>query len=380
MKKEDFLSIFVYLLMLLIALFIGLQIIQPAVNDLNYSQAQSYEFAIITIIIGVVINALIFELGHILGAKIAGYGILSVNILGFNFFRAGGKWRFRFKGFNGLTGETKIFAKKAKSSPRLHLFGPLIFYILEFIAVILLFVFLPKDNVVHHAGLIVAGIGAMLIVYNIMPFRLDTLTDGYYLQLLSKKVNVEAYNELTRIEAAVYENKEVTDVKVFDQITTLTATVNMYKYYEYLDKKDYENALSIIEPIITTKTSLEEDVRGRAQAQKLYILLITKPKEAVDLYWNEELTTKDRKFIANDATLETLRAYLLFNALVSKSESEAAYTITRVPKALRLRVNDNRKEQEITLFNECLAKARELNPDWHLENPKFNTASKGKGN
>ncbi|MGI6644710.1 MAG: hypothetical protein ACOX28_03050 [Bacilli bacterium] len=370
MKKEDFLSIFVFLLMLIIALFIGLRIISNANVELGYNTAQSYTFAIITIIVGVLINALIFELGHVLGALISGYKIMSVNIFGLCLYRAGKNWKLGFRSYNGLTGETKIFAKKEKASPKLHLFGPLIMFLIELAIAIVLFVVLPKDNIFHHAPLIVAGIGAILIVYNIMPFKLDTATDGYYLMLLSKKVNVSAYNELMRIQSLVHENKPLTDLKEFSEITTLTAKVNMYKYYEYLYDEKYEEALAIVENIISESKAVDEEMLGTAITQKLYILLVTKPKEAAELYWNNELTVKDRKFIANDLTIESLRTYLLFNAVVSKSESEAMFALLRFKKALKRHNDETRKEQEIALFDNALLKAKELNPTWKLEEHK----------
>lgn len=371
MKKEDVLSIFVYLVMLLIALFIGLRIISPAIGDLTYTQKEAYGFAILTIVVGVLINAIIFEVGHIVGALIGGYKILSVNILGLCVFRANKKWRVAIKGFNGLTGETRIFARRAKANPRYHLFGPIIMYLIEFVAAILLFVFLPKENVIHHASLIVAGIGAMLIIYNIMPFRLDTLTDGYYLMLLSKRVNIEAYNELMRIQSLVNDKEKIGEIKVFEQITTLTATVNMYKFYDYLDEQKYEEAMKILKPILENKHKLEPEIHGRALAQKLYLLLITKPKEAVELYWNDELNAKEKKFIANDTSMESLRSYLLFNGLVSKSESESAYVVSRVPKALKTRMDERRRQTEIDLFIQTLEIVRKENPNWVIEDPKI---------
>ncbi len=370
MKKEDFLTLVVYALMFVIALFIGLQIVQPALSDLGYfALGEQYTFATIVILIGIVINVILFEVGHILGAVIGGYKILSVNFLGLCFYRTHDHWKFGFKSFQGLTGETRILAKKEGANPRLHLFGPLLLVMFEFVVAILIYIFTKNDQIIHHGSLIVAGIGVLLLIYNIMPFKLDTMTDGYYLMMLSKKVNIDAYNELIRIESLIFENKPVEDIRTFDQITTLTSRVNMYKIYDYIDKNDFESAQKLIDLMIEHKQSIEVEVSSRAYAQKLYIILLTKTKEDADQFWFEVMSGKERKFVSNDVSMESLRAYLLYNGVVTKSESECEFVIKRVPKALKQSMDNHRREIEIKLFGEALRIVREQNPKWVLEDP-----------
>lgn len=87
-EKEDLLSILVYLVMLIIALFIGLRIIQPALDALDLvTDLQRYGFAILTIFVGIIINVILFELGHVFGALLGGYSVISVNILGLAYYK-----------------------------------------------------------------------------------------------------------------------------------------------------------------------------------------------------------------------------------------------------------------------------------------------------
>lgn len=372
MKKEDFLTLIVYGLMFVIALFIGLEIVSTALTELGYfTDASRYSFASIVIIVGIIFNVILFEVGHIIGAKFGGYKVLSVNMLGFCFYRTKTKLRFGFKSFQGLTGETKIIAKKEKANPRLYFLAPTMLVVLEFAIALLVYVFTPKDIIIHHAGLIISGIGVLLLVYNIMPFKLDTITDGYYLVMLSKKINTEAYNELIRIESKIFAGEEIGDVRVFDEITTLTSRVNMYKIYEYIDKNDYDSALALIDLMIEKKSSVEEEVSSRAYAQKLYIVLLTKTKDEADKFWFEVLDGKERKFVSNDLSMESLRAYLLYNGIVTKSQSECEYVINRVPKALKLGLDSYRRNIEIGLFNKAFELVKSNNPDWEIEQPKL---------
>ncbi len=372
MKKEDFLSLLVYLLMLVVALIIGLQIIGPAIEDLGYvHNIERYGFAIITIVVGLVINVVLFELGHVFGALLGGYSVISVNVLGLAYYKTKSGWKFKMRRFEGLTGQTTTIAKKEKTKPYLYLFGPTIMVILEFVIAIVIFLLTENTSIFHHASLIIAGVGAMLLIYNIMPFKLDNFTDGYYIVALSKKINVEAYNELIRIESLIYNNEEITDVKSFDEITTMTARVSSYSLYELVDAKKWEDALVLIAKLEANASKIEEEFIGRIKAQKLYIYLLTKAEESVSNYWFNELTAADRKFISNDLTLETMRAYLLYSGLVTKSRSECAFVINRAQKALKNRVNDYRKEEEIKLFGEAFAQIVKVKENEDLQLPEL---------
>ncbi|HOE53688.1 MAG TPA: hypothetical protein PK460_00860 [Bacilli bacterium] len=370
MKKEDLLSILVYLVMLIIALFIGLRIIQPALDALDLvTDLQRYGFAILTILVGIIINVILFELGHVFGALLGGYSVISVNILGLAYYKTKSGWKFSFRRYEGLTGETKIIAKSDKTKPRLYLFGPTIMVLLEFVVAIVIFLLTKYNQPIHHQVLIVAGIGAMLLVYNIMPFKLDNFTDGYYIVLLGKKVNVEAYNELIRIESLVYNNEKVTDIKEFDEVTTMTARLSLYRLYQLIDEKAWDKALSLIDDLEKNASKVEHEFIARIRAQKLYIYLLTKASEAASAYWFDELSAADRKFISNDLTIETMRVYLLYSGLVTKSQSECAFVLSRAPKALRARINDFRKEEEIALFNEAYEKIVALPGNENLKLP-----------
>lgn len=225
--------------------------------------------------------------------------------------------------------------------------------VLELVIGLIIFFATPNTMMVHHGALIVAGVGAMLLIYNIMPFKLDNFTDGYYIVALSKKINVAAYNELIRIESLIYNNEEITEIKQFDEVTTMTARVSSYSLYTLIDAKKWDEALTLIAKLEANASKIEEEFIGRIKAQKLYIYLLTKAHESVSNYWFNELSAADRKFISNDLTLETMRGYLLYSGLVTKSRSECAFVLNRAPKALKIRLNDYRKEAEIKLFSEA---------------------------
>ena len=85
MKKEDAASLFVYAIMLVLALLVGLLVIRPLFSEVSISM-NPYLFTILVVVLGLIINVIIIELGHIVGGKIGKYDIVSVNMLGFCFY------------------------------------------------------------------------------------------------------------------------------------------------------------------------------------------------------------------------------------------------------------------------------------------------------
>ena len=111
MKKEDVSGIVVYLLIMALAVLFGLNVLRAHYAN---SELGNYYFLFVigAILVGVVFNAIIFELAHRLGAKVGRYQVISVNVLGVLFFKEDKKLRMKFSGYDGLTGETKIVPMK----------------------------------------------------------------------------------------------------------------------------------------------------------------------------------------------------------------------------------------------------------------------------
>lgn len=105
MKKEDGLSLIVYAIMIGIAFLVGFIVLKPMISE---ATGFGPGMAIVYILIAILINVIILELAHIIGAKIGGYKIISFNILGLCLYRKENKWKFKFSNFDGITGETKI--------------------------------------------------------------------------------------------------------------------------------------------------------------------------------------------------------------------------------------------------------------------------------
>ena len=380
MKKEDVIGLIIYLIIIALAIVFGITVLQAHNPDSSFQGFSYVGFVAICVISGVVLNSIMFELAHILGAKIGKYLILSVNILGFTFYREQDKIKFRFSSFDGLTGETKIVPKKGfedKANPTPYLLFGSLFFVIEAVIVMVLFTLFKDSKTaaltdVAYGALTIGAIGLVILFYNIVPLRIDSMTDGYRLTMVSNPKNKAAFNELLRVEYEMQQGNKV-EVKLFDEITNFTADLNLNKVYALLDEKKYEEAEVILDKIIAAKKDVDVKVYVRARAQKIYINLMNKDLEAAKAYYDKEVPVSERREISNDISMQSIRAYLLMSGLLDKSRSECVIALNNVYKAFK-RTPKNRQKTEVTLFNEALDKVVAAHPDWELDGYKLQIA------
>ena len=374
MKKEDIASIIVYLLMIGAAVVVGLTAVRDVFLAHYHFSLNNYVFAILAILVALIVNIVGLEVFHVLGAKAGHYKILSVNVLWLCLRKKEGKWKLGFKDFDGLTGETKVAPKDEKSKLGLYVWLPVLAYFVELIACIVIYTLAgdkniaPTESPLHWmavAAILFIVVSSMIALYNLVPIKLDSMTDGYRLTLISKKENMDAYNELMRIEALQLEGKEVGEIKVFSDITEFTASINLMSVYEEYKKNNYARAEELIDMIIVDPKKVSSQTYNRLLSQKLYIKIMTLPLEEVKVYYDKQIDDSVRKFIANDLSIESLRTYILIAGLLDESNGEVEFAISRKDRALK-RAAPSRAETEKLLYENALKKVYEAHPDWKV--------------
>lgn len=377
MKKEDLNGLIAYIIIIAIALVFGLTVLR------NYSPNSGMGglfilFVLGAVIAGILLNAIMFEIAHVLGAKLGGYEILSVSVFGITFYKDAGKSLIKFKSYDGLTGETKILPKKdAKkpANPNFYLLGGTIWFAIECVVLMVLFYTLKSfgqtsTNNAAYFLLSVLVVGAMIYIYSILPFKLDTVNDGYRLRMVSNPKNKEAFNELLRVEHAISQGDSNVEIKTFTEITNFTADLNLNKVYLLLDKKDYVEAEKLLDIILNGGEGVSHKVYLRARAQKIYINIMYKSLEDAKEFYDKEVPQNERREISEDISMASIRAYLLMSGLLDKSKSECILALNNIYKAYK-RTGINRRETEMNLFNEALEKVNEVHPDWELMDYKL---------
>lgn len=371
MRKEDICSLIIYLIMIAVALIVGLTAVSDAFKNMYDLSFNNFGFTIIVLLVGLLFNIIMLEVFHVLGGKIGKYNIVSFNVIGLCWAKNNNKWKFSFRDFDGLTGETKLAPKSEKSKLTAYIWLPILGYIFELIACIIVFTLgqsaAPKSPLrwLGIAALLFIVISSMIALYNIVPFKLDSMTDGYRLVLSVKPINTEALNEVMRIENLQREGKPVDKVRIFSEITEFTASVNLYSVYEYLSLKEYEKAEKIIDDILEHKDKISAVTANRLLAQKLYIHIVSKPLSEAESYYNKEVDDNVRRFISNDLSMESLRAYVLIAGLLDKSIAEVQYANSRKQRALK-RALATRAEIESKLYDDAIQRVLKEHKDWDL--------------
>ena len=382
MKKEDVAGLIVYLVIIALAVVFGVTVLQTHNNHSSFVNFFYVLYILVSVVIGIVFNGILFEVAHIIGAKIGKYTIISVNILGFCFYKEENKTKFRFSSFDGLTGETRIVPKEGmveKANPYPYLFFGSFFFIIEAIAVMIVFsIFRNSDDYflsdIAYSLLTIGAIGLIVLLYNILPMHIDSMTDGYRLTMVSNPKNKAAFNELLRVEYEISQGNNDVEIKVFEDITNFTADLNLNRVYALLDKKEYAAAEEILDKIIAAKIDISQKVYIRARAQKIYINLITKNIDDAREYYDKEVPVSERREISNDVSMASIRAYLLMSGLLDKSRSECIIALNNVYRAFK-HTPKNRQKIEVELFNEALQKVVDAHPDWELEGYKLQEAN-----
>ena len=384
MKKEDISGIIVYLGIIALAVVFGMTVLQTHAKESTITGFGYVMYIIGSVLGGALINGVMFEMAHVLGAKVGKYNVISVNIFGVCFYKSEGKRKVKLASYDGLTGETRIVPKEGmvdKANPYPFLFFGSLFFAVEAIVVMILFSVLTANREekalldVAYSLLTIGAIGLVILIYNIIPLKIDSITDGYRLTMVSNPKNKVAFNELLRVEYEIEQGNTDVEIKIFDEITNFTADLNLNRVYALLDKKQYADAEEILDKIITAKENVSAKVYIRARAQKIYINLITKDLEEARAYYDKEVPVSERREISNDISMASIRAYLLMSGLLDRSRSECIIALNNVYTAFK-KTPKNRQEVEVVLFNETLQKVVDAHPDWELDGYKLQIEEK----
>ena len=381
MKRNEGMGWLVYLLMLAGAAGVGLGILRPELSAHGTGVSMnSILVVILALIAGIILTAVLLELGHLIGAKIGRYRIDKFSVLGFQWKRKKESKKFRFSfsfSYDGITGETMMAPKDIeKSNPRHAIYFPLLFLLLEAavcVTLMVLGVSLRKENsawqLAYIFGLVILTIALMIHLYNIFPAALDAKNDGYLITILNNQTNVIAYNALLLADEKAMFGEPAPELPVYSEVTNFTNALNQVSIYHALEEKDIEKALTINEYTIKAQNHVSKNVYQNAMAQKLSLkLLYGDFQEAKELYINLPLETK--KFIANLSTAAAVRAYVLVSGLVEESENETKTALARGDKAIKSRPESVRATEE-KLIIESVKRVQEKHPEWDFSDFSF---------
>ena len=336
MRKEEVRGLIIYSLMIIAAIIVGFTAIRDQMSLHAPQKMSGFGFIIIVLIVAYLINVIGLEILHVIGSLLGGYKITGFNILGLGFYKKGNSWKFGFRDFNGISGETKIAPRKEKLNPNLQTWFPIFGYAIELgvcVVISSLFKDSPKSDWLVPASTITILIASMLAFYNFVPIKLDTETDGYKIRLFTNPVNVKAYNQMLEIQEKKRLGEEIKEIPVFEEITEYTAEINALAMYKYLEDEKFEEAEKILDKLLESQKHLSINEHNRLIAQKVYLAVLTKPLEEAKKLYDDICPTEIRRFIANDVSMASIRAYVMIAGMIEESESEVEFARSKVEKA-----------------------------------------------
>ena len=368
MRKEEIRGIIVYVILIAAAIIVGFAAISPAMGKYGPEKIGNIPFILIVIAIAYLVNAFGLEILHVLGAVFGGYKITSFNVLSLCWYKTEEKWKFGFRDFNGICGETKYAPKKDKLNANLVTWFPFFGYALELAVCIILLSFVSlKTQWLRPAAIIVILISSMIAFYNFVPVKLDSMTDGYRIRLFTKPVNVNAYNKMLQIQEEQRLGKNIENIPVFDEITEYTAEINMLAMYMHLNNENFIEAEKIVDQLLENKNVLHINDYNRLIAQKLYLVILTNPIEEAKKLYDEICPIEIRRFIANDNSMPSIRAYVLIAGMIEGSQSEVEFAKAKVEKAKKKALASQIKAEE-KLLDKAIEYVYQSHPKWTKEN------------
>ena len=279
-------------------------------------------FYVLGVIISAFVCAFIHELGHLIGAKSSGFKIASFSVWFFRWKKVKNKFQFSLC-FPNDTGYTESYPtsqenlkKKFAKITRLGLIFsviPILFCLpaflissLPFFVFALLTSFLP--------------IGAYSLTSNAIPLCENGVrNDGAVLYGIKHNDDTtKVMFALLNVQANLYQGKtfrELDESILFDLPQLPEDDMNFamllsYRYYYYLDNKEYENAEKVLDRLVSLKKYLPKDFYCEILSESLFFNCAIELNEdkADDLMYENE---KYLNSVNNNTTIRAKLAYIL---------------------------------------------------------------------
>lgn len=379
MKKSDFAAFIVYVLMFALAMLVGFLVIRGIVSDANsWGIHNPILLVILSVVVAVIFNALLLEFGHLLGAKAGGYTISMWCLFGLAFKKQpNGKFKLGISNFEGLTGETRVVPKDVKkSSLSAYMVFPLLGFLLEIIACVIIMAFAQRDKNTYGtssaigwlylAGIIFMTVGGMVYLYDIFPARLDAETDGYRMTILNKPINRLAYNQMLLARNRADNHLAPLPAPVYDDVTDFTWSLNVLAVYDAVLRDKYIEAIKIVQRTLDTSEKVSQATKDEAMAMKLSIVLLTLKRDDGKIYYDENCNNDQRKYLATLPDVVTARCYILISGVLDGNQSETNFAIDKLDKLIK-KIPEEQKAGEMKLLNLSLTRVKTLHPDWSYD-------------
>lgn len=360
-------SIYIYIVIIIIAYFLGTAIFGESVSLFGN---EIWMYAIVSIIIGYIATVIFYELGKLLFGYIAGYHLIYINIFGFTLISTKNKLSFKYQGIENYGGKTLMAPNDEdgkKSHPGLYLLGGAILTIIIMGSLLGLSFYLTSllnDETYQYCTYMICGVSLLILLLNLIPFFNDTLLDGFILRLLSANdENYLAYHHYLYNEEALYTAKH--DLKVYEYQNYdefFQAFSLIHNYYYYIDNNDISLAENMVDKALENASLLIDSLSIKAYSFKYYFMLTRGEDTLVEeQYW--ALDSSIRKGISSHKDFEMLKTSLLIASLIDLNYDLYEYITTKI-NSKKKKYYLLRQNKEDALIEKTLEYIKVKKPEW----------------
>lgn len=354
----------------LIGIYFAQQYSMKFISDWN-----GYAYYFISIIGGVIGTFLIYNLGKIVFAKICGYRILYIKLLGLTLDKADGKKTkvsYDIMDFFTIGMQFVPEDDDTKKNPTLLFFGGIIF---ETIILILAFVFffvfsMNQRSLVANFGwtfLFAACYGFLTPLYEMLPFRQDYPTDMYNCMMTRKEEDRIAFNifQINKKREMTGEDFTVPSFEEYNSFYKLHTLY--YLYLQDLYESKLTKASEALDRMKYFSKYYLEDERYLPLAETVYLKFLVDDEPGANKVFLS-IKKDERKNVTNPSDLAGFRTAVLVLANIH-SDKEAIDSLTKsYEKKLQslTLVDSYRVKREKALFESAYQKARTMKSDLNL--------------
>ena len=362
--------------MLIFFMFIGFFIGHSYINQFFDDRNPFIILAVVyvAIFIGMLLNIVLHELGHLIGGLRSGYHFVALSIFNVTFVKENGKLKMKRYRIPGISGGCMLSPPEMKDGSfpfKLYFCGGLLMNFLISIVCLILFYHLA-DVTIYWANLflMIGLLGALTGLLNLIPFNNTLPSDGYYLFNMGKKENTtmrRGFWSCCRIQKLDTEGVRPRDIPVelydwvdmknIDSVFILGTLGSQYKCL--LDKQEFDQARELVQYLRDTAVNVSEIQKTSFDADILFHELTNECRqEEIDRLYTKKLKGII-KLARTDASVQ--RVLYAYARLALKDPVKAKEHLNLFNKACTRSIFTGTvlSEQDLVAYIDAVANERE---------------------
>lgn len=364
------------LMLVYLGYLLGIWFAQQTTRDYVPGSYSGAAYFLVSIIIGVVCTFIFYNLGKIITAKIAGYEIIYIKLLGLIFDKSTGKMKVKYD-FLSFFDLSMQFAPKdddVNRNPTMIFVGGFIAeFLLIVIALILFFVFGFKQSGSKTAQ---AGFGWTMLfgmsygfltpLYEILPFRQDYPTDMFNILVTRQKEDKIAFN-VVQINKKRERNGEDYMVYEMEDYESFYKSRILYgNYLDHLYSSRLEKAFTVLEKMRYYNKYYNDSDRHIPYAETIYLRYLVDDDGGADQQYLA-MKKDDKKTVSSPESLSEYRTAVLIAGLIAGDGEKIKEISSKFNKIIEAYDNPSRRiKKESEFFKGAYNKIRTAKPEFNL--------------